>query len=231
MKTVAVITARIGSKRIPKKNIKLFLGKPMISYSIEAAKASGAFDRVIVSTDSDEIADIAKQYGAEVPFLRPAELACDKANSDDVVVHSHDWITANWGQIDYLCCIYSTPFVRPEYLKKGLDTIITEKSKSAFSVTSFPYPIFRALKIDEKNRLQMFWPEHRLTHSQNLPEALHDAGQFYWVDARKFAVEKKLISTDAAPVILPRKYVQDIDTMEDWERAEIMFKALQKQDK
>jgi len=232
MKVVAVIPARIGSKRIPKKNIRAFLGKPMIAYSIEAAKVSGVFDRIIVSTDSTEIADIARQYGVEVPFMRPPELSDDHTSTDAVVLHALDWINKDCGQIDYICCIYSTaPFVRPEYIRKGLEQIIKDKATSAFSVTTFPYPIFRALKVDENGRIQMFWPEHRMTRSQDLPESYHDAGQFYWADARKYAVEKKLFSSDAVPIVLPRKFVQDIDTLEDWERAESMFKSLETQDR
>lgn len=227
MKTVAVIPARIGSKRIPKKNIKFFLGKPMIAYSIEAAKDSGVFDKVIVSTDSEEIAVVAREYGAEVPFMRPSELANDSANIDDVILHAMEWINTNWWQIDYICNIFSAaPFVRAEYVRKGFEIIEKGKATSAIAVTSFPYPIFRAFKVDEKGKLQMFWPEHRLTHSQNLPEAYHDAGQFHWADARKYAVERKLFSSDALPIILPRKIVQDIDTLEDWERAEVMYRAL-----
>ncbi|MFZ2657246.1 MAG: pseudaminic acid cytidylyltransferase [Victivallales bacterium] len=228
--SAAVIPARGGSKRIPGKNIKLFLGKPMISYSIEAARASGVFDKIIVSTDSPEIAKIAEEYGAEAPFMRPHELSDDHATTDSVVLHALDWLNTNWERVDYICCIYSTaPFVRAEYLKKGLELLIKEKATSAFSVTSFPFPIFRALKMDDSGRIQMFWPEHRLTRSQDLPEAFHDAGQFYWIDARKYAIEKKLFSSDAVPVVLPRKLVQDIDTPEDWERAESMFKVLEKQ--
>ncbi len=224
---IAVIPARGGSKRIPGKNIKPFLGKPMIAYSIESAKASGVFDRILVSTDSREIADIAEKFGAEVPFMRPPELSDDHATTDAVVLHSLGWINANWGQADYICCIYSTaPFVRSEYLRKGFETLVKEKATSAFSVTSFPYPIFRALKIEGDGRLKMFWPEHRTTRSQDLPEAYHDAGQFYWADARKYEKERKLISSDAVPVVLPRKLVQDIDTPEDWERAELMYKSL-----
>jgi pseudaminic acid cytidylyltransferase len=232
MKTVAVIPARIGSKRIPKKNIRRFLGKPMISYSIEAAIKAGVFDKILVSTDSAEIADIAKEYGAEVPFMRPAELSDDHTCTDAVVLHALDWLNTNCGQIDYICCIYSTaPFVRAEYIRKGLEQIIKDKATSAFSVTTFPYPIFRALKVDDSGRIRMFWPEHRMTRSQDMPEAYHDTGQFYWADARKYAVERKLFSSDAVPIVLPRKFVQDIDTPEDWERAEIMFKALSKEDK
>ncbi|HBC87165.1 MAG TPA: pseudaminic acid cytidylyltransferase [Lentisphaeria bacterium] len=229
---IAIIPARGGSKRIPGKNKKVFCGKPMISYSIAAAKASGIFNRIIVTTDSQDIASMATGYGAEVPFMRPPELSDDHASTDAVVLHSLDWINANWGQADYICCIYSTaPFVRPEYLKAGLEILVREKATSAFSVTSFPYPIFRALKIETDGRLKMFWPEHRMTRSQDLSEAYHDAGQFYWADARKYAAERKLFSSDAVPVVLPRKLVQDIDTPEDWERAEAMYKVLFGQEK
>ncbi len=224
--SLAVIPARGGSKRIPGKNIRAFCGRPMISYSIEAAKKSGIFDRIIVSTDSREIAKIAKEYEAEVPFVRPPEISDDHTSTDAVILHSIGWANANWGQIDYVCCIYPTaPFIRAEYLKQGLNILKREKATTAFSVTSFSYPIFRALKIDG-GRLRMFWPEHRMTRSQDLPEAYHDAGQFYWADVRKYAAEGKLFSEDAVPVVIPRKLVQDIDTPEDWGRAENMFKAL-----
>ncbi|MCX6984288.1 MAG: pseudaminic acid cytidylyltransferase [Lentisphaerae bacterium] len=231
MKTVAIIPARIGSKRIPKKNIRLFLGKPMISYSIEAAKESGVFDRVLVSTDSPEIASIANEYGAETPFLRPPELSGDHTTTDEVLLHSLSWLNTNWGQTDYVCLLYSTPFARSEYIKKGLELLIGEKATTAFTVTTFPYPIFRAMKVDGRGRMDMFWPENRLRRSQDLPEAFHDAAQFYWVDSRKYAADKHLFSSDAIPIILPRKYAQDIDTQEDWERAEIMYTALKSEDK
>ena len=231
MKTVAVIPARIGSRRIPKKNIKLFLGKTLISYSIQAAKESGVFDRIVVSTDSLEIADIAKQCGAEIPFIRPPELSGDHTTTDDVLLHSLNWFNTNWGQTDYVCLLYSTPFARPEYIKKGLELIIQEKATTAFTVTTFPYPIFRAMKVDGRGRMEMFWPENRHARSQDFPEAIHDAAQFYWIDSRKYAVDKHLFSSDSVPIMLPRKYAQDIDTQEDWERAEIMYTALKSESK
>jgi pseudaminic acid cytidylyltransferase len=230
--SVAIIPARGGSKRIPGKNIKPFLGKPMISYSIGAARESGVFDRIIVTTDSQEIAEIAKEYGAEVPFIRPPELSDDHTDTDAVLLHAIGWLNSNWAQVDYICCIYPTaPFVRSEYLKKGFDMIVKEKATSAFPVTSFPYPIFRALKLDQDERLKMFWPENYRVRSQDFPEAYHDAGQFYWLDARKFTEEKRFFSSDAVPIILPRKFVQDIDTQEDWERAEFIYRALASKEK
>ena len=227
MSIVCIIPARGGSKRIPRKNVKPFCGKPMIAWSIEAAQACNVFGRIIVSTDDDEIAAVAKSCGAEVPFRRPEELANDHATTDDVFLHALNWVEQDQGPTEYACCLYATaPFVQAIYMREGLALLRERGSTSAFSVTSFGYPIFRALKINERERVEMFWPEHRLTRSQDLPEAYHDAGQFYWVDVMKYKVEQRIISSDAVPVILPRWSVQDIDTPEDWQRAELMFTVL-----
>jgi pseudaminic acid cytidylyltransferase len=228
MSIVALIPARAGSKRIPGKNIKPFAGQPIIAYSINAAAASGLFDRIIVSTDSAQIADVARSYGAQVPFMRPDRLADDFTPTADVVLHALDWLEANESLPEYFCCIYATaPFVQPEYLKAGFKRLRDEDdTATAFAVTSFAYPIFRALRIDEKGRIKMFWPEHKEARSNDLPEAYHDAGQFYWGRSRKFLVEKTLLSKKAVPVFLPRYLVQDIDTPDDWETAEYMFKAM-----
>ncbi len=220
---VCIIPARGGSKRIPNKNIRDFCGKPMIAHSIEAAKAAGVFDRIIVSTDSEGIADVARKWGAEVPFMRPAELANDFATTDAVLIHALKQL----GNMDYACCLYATaPFVRPADLRNGLDVLKASGATTAFSVTTFPFPIFRALRINEKGSLEMFWPENRITRSQDLPEAFHDAGQFYWISAEKYLTAPALYAPDAVPVILPRHLVQDIDTPEDWVRAELMFQSL-----
>ena len=228
MSVVVVIPARGGSKRIPHKNIKLFCGKPMMAYSIEAAKNAGIFDRIIVSTDSKEIASIAKESGAEVPFMRPCELADDQTGTDAVILHALKRLMEDGEKIDYICCIYATaPFVKAEYVTKGYNVLRAEHATSCFSVTTYSFPIFRSLKINNQNRLEMFWPECRETRSQDLPEAYHDAGQFYWADAKKYLKEKQFYSKDATPVILPRYLVQDIDTPEDWETAEKMFSVLQ----
>ena len=228
MSIVAVIPARGGSKRIPHKNIKSFCGKPIIAYSIKAAKNAGIFDRIIVSTDSEKIASTAKEFGAEVPFIRPAELADDFAGTDAVILHALKQLMGDGEKIDYICCIYATaPFVKAEYVIKGYDLLRDKNAASCFSVTTYPFPIFRSLKINSQNRLEMFWPEYRETRSQDLPEAYHDAGQFYWADAKKYLKEKQFYSKDAVPVILPRYLVQDIDTIEDWNIAELMFKAQQ----
>jgi pseudaminic acid cytidylyltransferase len=223
----AIIPARSGSKRIPKKNIKNFMGKPMISYSINAARSAGVFDKIVVSTDSEEIARVAESYGAEVPFIRPAQLSDDYTGTDDVILHALNWFIEQDVKIDFVCCIYATaPFIRPEYIRKGLDILQKAGAISSFSVTTYPYTIFRSLKVDDAGKLKMFWPEYSKSRSQDLPEAFHDAGQFYWADVNKYLVEKRFFSNSAAPVIIPKYLVQDIDTMEDWERAENMFAAM-----
>jgi len=227
---IALIPARGGSKRIPKKNIKLFHNNPMIYYSIKAAIDSGVFDKVVVSTDLDEIAKIAVECGAEVPFIRPAEYSDDYTPLYDVVKHCINWFKDNNKKLDYICCILATaPFIRTGDLIKGYEIIKNKKVSSVFSVTTFPFPIFRALKINNSSNLEMFWPEYEYSRSNDLPEAYHDAGQFYWLDVEKIIRESKIYSKDSMPIILPRYLVQDIDTQEDWERAEIMYKVLKNQ--
>lgn len=221
-----IIPARGGSKRIPKKNIREFCGKPMIAYSIEAAKEAAIFERIIVTTDSEEIAEVARCWGAEVPYVRPAELSSDQATTDAVLVHALNWFLENGDSVQKACCLYATaPFVKPEYLSQGLADLDSRKATSVIAVTTFPFPILRGLKINEQSALEMIWPEHRLTRSQDLPEAYHDAGQFYWVNVARYLALPKLYASDAAPIILPRHLVQDIDTEEDWQRAELMYKA------
>lgn len=223
---VAIIPARGGSKRIPKKNIRPFCGKPMIAYSIEAARESGLFERIIVSTDSQGISEVALQFGAEVPYVRPDEISGDRASTDEVVLHALQWFSAQGTDVEYACCLYATaPFVQPCYLQDGLKKLMQSGGTSAISVTTFPFPIFRGLRISDAGKLQMFWPEHKMTRSQDLPEAYHDAGQFYWVNVERYLKTPHLYAEDAVPVVLPRHLVQDIDDYEDWARAENMFKA------
>jgi N-acylneuraminate cytidylyltransferase len=224
---LAVIPARGGSKRIPRKNIKPFCGKPMIARSIEAALASGCFDRVIVSTDDAEIADVARQYGAQVPFMRPAELSDDYTGTVPVIRHAVEWFIANGEAPEQVCCIYATaPFVTGEDIRRGLESLVGNECDYAFSVTSYAFPIQRAIRITSTGRVEMFHPEHFNTRSQDLEEAYHDAGQFYWGQAGAWIRGKPVFSELSVPVILPRHRVQDIDTLEDWERAQWMFKAL-----
>jgi pseudaminic acid cytidylyltransferase len=223
---IAIIPARGGSKRIPKKNIKDFFGKPIIAYSIEVALKSELFDKVIVSTDDKKIAQIAKEYGAEVPFLRPKEISDDFTGTNDVVKHTINWFLEQNVKIDYACCIYATaPFVQIEYLKQGFDKLIKSTKSFAFSVTSFAFPIQRAIKINN-DEVTMFYPKNFMTRSQDLEEAYHDAGQFYWGTSQAFLEDEIMFSEKSIPIILPRHLVQDIDTLEDWQRAELMFKAL-----
>jgi len=227
MSTVCLIPARGGSKRIPRKNVKLFAGRPMIAHSLRAARAAGVFDRVLVSTDDAEIAAVARAHGAEVPFLRPAALADDFAGTDAVILHALDWLAAQGRPATRFCCVYATaPFLRAEDLRRGLEVLATTGAATAFSVTTYAYPIFRSLRVNAAGRVELFWPENFAKRSQDLPEAWHDAGQFYWGDTAKYLVERRLFSRNSAPVELPRQRVQDIDTPEDWAVAELMFQAL-----
>ncbi len=225
---IAIIPARGGSKRIPRKNIKEFHGKPMIAYSIETALNSGCFDKVIVSTDDAEIAEVAKMYGAEVPFMRPANIADDYATTLDVIKHAIEFTEQQaWG-VKNVCCIYATaPFLIPEFIQKGLQELTKNTINYAFSATSFPFPIQRAIKLNTEQRVEMFQPEHLNTRSQDLEEAYHDAGQFYWGTTDAFSNGKPFFSPQSKAILLPRKRVQDIDTPEDWELAEALYKALQ----
>jgi N-acylneuraminate cytidylyltransferase len=224
---VAIIPARGGSKRIPHKNIKKFCGKPMIAWSIEAALQSSCFDHVIVSTDDEEIAEVAKQHGAEVPFLRPPKLADDYTTTRPVVNHAIKEAEARWGTPEYVCCIYATaPFLLPTDLNLAYEKLRSDSAKFVFSAGRFPYPIQRGFRINETGRVNRLWPEHRYTRSQDLEEAYHDAGQFYWGSARAFLDNGDPMSADGIAYVLPGTRVHDIDTEEDWAIAELLFKAL-----
>ena len=225
---LCVIPARGGSKRIPHKNIKKFNGKPVIAYSIEAALESNCFDKVVVSTDDNEIAELAKKYGAEIPFIRPEVLADDHSGTLVVIKHAIEWMEGNNNHIENVCCLYATaPFVQPQVISKALEKLQESKAGYCFSATSFAFPIQRAIKIVQGDRVDMFYPEHFSARSQDLEEAYHDAGQFYWGKAQAFKDELPLFSEVATPYVLPRYLVQDIDTIEDWIRAEVMYKVLQ----
>jgi len=224
---VAVIPARGGSKRIPMKNLRPFAGRPIIAYSVTAAIESGVFDRVVVSTDSEAVAATAEELGAEAPFLRPAELADDHTPTAPVIAHALQWLAGHGCQAEHACCIYATaPFLRPGDLRRGLEILTEHRVSSVVAVTTFAFPIFRAFTIADDGRLEMLWPEHELTRSNDLPEAFHDAGQFYWLEVESFLREPRLYRPDSLPVVLPRFLVQDIDTPEDWETAERMYLAL-----
>jgi pseudaminic acid cytidylyltransferase len=229
---VAIIPARGGSKRIPRKNIRPFAGKPIIAYSISAAQDSRLFDRVIVSTDDEDIATVAREFGAETPFTRPAALSDDFTGTNVVARHAIQWLLEQGCAIDYACCIYATaPFLRTRYLRLGFDKLLASEKSFAFSVTSFSFSIWRAVRILPDGTVNAIYPENFSKRSQDLEEAYHDAGQFYWGTARAFLDEVVTFSPAAVPVVLPRYLVHDIDTLEDWERAELMFGALQQCDR
>lgn len=220
---IAVIPARGGSKRIPRKNIKEFCGKPMIAWSIEAAKASGLFDRIIVSTDDNEIAEVSRQWGGEVPFMRPAALSDDFAGTAGVIAHATQWVLDEGDDVTVVCCIYATsPFIRETDIKEGLSELTSGDWEYVFSATDFAAPIFRSFERTIEGGVQMFFPEHVLTRSQDLPVALHDAGQFYWGRTSAWLQEVRVFDLHSKPLIIPRWRVLDIDTQDDWKRAEIL---------
>lgn len=226
---VAVIPARGGSKRIPRKNIRDFYGKPILAWSIEAALQSGCVERVIVSTEDEEIAEIARQYGAEVPFVRPAHLADEHTGTTIIVQHAIQWLIRHGTEINACCCIYATaPFITGFDLRCGYNLLIQQQATYAFSVTTFAFPIQRALKLTSNHRIEMFNRAEADSRSQDLEEAYHDAGQFYWGTRDAWLSAQPIYATHSVPVILPRYRVQDIDTPEDWEHALLMFDALQR---
>jgi N-acylneuraminate cytidylyltransferase len=225
---VAIIPARGGSKRIPRKNVRPFCGKPMIGWSIDAALESSCFDRIIVSTDDPEIAAIAISLGAEAPFSRPPELSTDHVATAPVIRHALEWLQQSTGAApESACCIYATaPFLRPGDLKLGMQSLLDSGADFSFSVTSFEFPIQRAVRIRKDGRVEMISPENYLVRSQDLEEAFHDAGQFYWGMAAAWMRETPIFTANSQAVRLPRYRVQDIDSEEDWKRAELMFQAL-----
>ncbi|WP_416308712.1 pseudaminic acid cytidylyltransferase [Neptunicella sp. SCSIO 80796] len=223
---LAVIPARGGSKRIPGKNIREFAGKPLIAYSIEVAMRSGLFEKVIVSTDSQNIADVALQYGADVPFIRPVELADDYTGTRPVTNHAIEYCRQHFFEPQLCCCIYATaPFLQVDSLLEGYQELHRQQDKAfAFSVTSYAFPIQRSLrKIN--NGVEPVFPDNIAKRSQDLEETYHDAGQFYWGRSNDYLSSKKIFSDHSIPVVLPRHLVQDIDTEEDWLRAELMYQA------
>jgi N-acylneuraminate cytidylyltransferase len=224
---VAIIPARGGSKRIPRKNIRIFNGKPMISWSIEAAYNSGLFDKIVVSTDDREIKEIAEKNGALVPFIRPDELSNDYAGTIEVIAHAISALEKQGVNSDAVCCIYATaPFIRSEDLCLGLKTLESGPWEYTFAATEYAAPIFRSFYTLENGGVEMFFPEHFTTRSQDLPKALHDAGQFYWGKPESWREGKRIFGKYSHPIIIPRWRVQDIDTEDDWKRAEILASVI-----
>lgn len=225
---LAIIPARGGSKRIPRKNLRSFCGRPMIEWSILAAQASKCFDRIVVSTDDLEIAETARAVGAETPFLRPLDLADDYTPTVPVIQHAIGELAARSWCPTEVCCIYAAaPFLRSIDIRRGLEILLETESDFAMAVTSFPYPIQRALRIIPRGRIEMINPKYVLTRSQDLEETWHDAGQFYWGTTAGWMSGKPLIGRDTCAVHLSRLRVQDIDTEEDWEVAEAKFRLLE----
>lgn len=230
-KAIAIIPARGGSQRIPRKNIKEFCGKPLLAYSIEVALRSGLFSEVVVSTDDTEIAEVAKRYGASVPFMRPRDLSDHFTGTGAVVAHACTWLKDHHREFDYVCTIYATaPLLQERYLKEGLRQVQNSSAKYSFSAASMPFPIQRTFKLTKEGRCEMFWPENFTQRSQDLEPAYQDAGQFYFNDLSKNS-DALLFGKDSIPVILPRYLVQDIDDEEDWLQAELLYRALQLQHK
>ena len=228
-KAIAIIPARGGSKRIPQKNIKDFYGKPLLAYSIEVALNSNLFEKVIVSTDDEQIASIARKYGAIVPFIRPKELSGDFVGSGEVVEHTLEFLKNNGEDYKYCCTLYATaPLLQEKYLIQGLEKLKMNDVKMVFSATSMPFPIQRTFKITKNGRCKMFMPEHFASRSQDLEEAYQDAGQFYWERLDR-KIKDIAFGDDSIALILPRYLVQDIDTIEDWEQTEIMYQIRNKQ--
>jgi pseudaminic acid cytidylyltransferase len=224
---IAIIPARGGSKRVPRKNIKPFCGKPMIAWSIGAAKSSGLFDRIIVSTDDTEIAEVARQWGAEVPFMRPEELSNDHAGTTPVIAHAIQWALNQGLNVTAACCIYATaPFIQVSDLKRGWNALNSDDWNYAFTVTDFAAPILRSFKQTAEGGIEMFFPEYFDTRSQDLPVALHDAGQFYWGRPAAWIEGRRIFDPRSKPIMIPRWRVQDIDTPDDWYRAELMQEVL-----
>ncbi|TPE43245.1 pseudaminic acid cytidylyltransferase [Pontibacter mangrovi] len=226
MRSLAIIPARGGSKRIPRKNIKDFLGKPIITYSIEAAVKSGLFEEVMVSTDDEEIAKVALECGAKVPFRRSVEASDDLATTAQVLEEVLEKYAAQGKHFDTACCLYPTaPFVTAEMLIQSHSKLLEGNYDTVFPVLRFSYPIWRSLKVED-GRAVMNWPEHLQSRSQDLPAAFHDAGQFYWLRVDRFLEDRKLFTANSGVVEVSELQAQDIDSETDWKLAELKYKLL-----
>lgn len=224
---VAIIPARGGSQRIPRKNIRNFAGKPAIAHVIQTAQNSGLFDTIIVSTDDSEIAEISRYWGAKVPFLRPAELANDFVGTTEVIAHGTQWLIGEGWELKAVCCIYATALLlQADDLKRGWDSLNSGNWLYTFSATDFSSPIFRSFRQNSEGGVEMFFPEHFPKRSQDLPVALHDAGQFYWGHPQAWMQHKRIYDHWSTPVMIPRWRVQDIDTEEDWQQAELIWETI-----
>tara|TARA_E500000178_G_scaffold356560_1_gene435480 strand:+ start:3515 stop:4216 length:702 start_codon:yes stop_codon:yes gene_type:complete len=224
---IAIIPARGGSKRIPKKNIKLFRGKPIIYYAIKVAKKSKCFDRIIVSTEDNKIAIIAKKLGAEILFKRPKKLSTDYSRSTDVIKHAIKKLDELNIKFDYICNIYPTnPLLDYKNLIKGFNFIKSNKFNYVFAVSEYPYPIQRSFKIEKGVGVKMLFSKFRNQNSNNLEKIYHDAGQFYFGKKNSFLNDKQMFNRESFPIIIKKNHAWDIDDIDDWKIAENLFKSL-----
>lgn len=227
MKRIAIITARGGSKRIPGKNIKSFCGKPIIAYSIEAAIQSGLFAEVMVSTDSEQIAETARKYGASVPFMRSAKTSDDYATTSDVILEVLECYRERGQTFDYTCCIYPTaPFITPDKLKEAMELMETKHPIQVMPVVAFSYPPQRCYIVDENGSIQFKYKEYMRSRSQDLEKWYHDAGQFYIYDTQKYLSQNGIVFENIMPVFVSELQVQDIDNEEDWQIAELKYQLM-----
>jgi N-acylneuraminate cytidylyltransferase len=229
LKNLAIITARGGSKRIPLKNIRLFFDRPIISYSIIAALESGLFDEVMVSTDNEKIAEIARQYGAKVPFYRSAKNSDDNASTTDALLEVLNEYKKSGQEFDNSCCIYPTaPFITNDLLTNSYNLLINNHLDSVFPIVPYGYPILRALQRDDKGMVSYMWPENATKRSQDLDQSYHDAGQFYWFNTSRFLNSGQLITKKSGAMEISELQMQDIDNEIDWKIAEIKYGLFQK---
>ena len=224
---LAIIPARSGSKRIKNKNIKNFFGKPIIYWSIKLAIETNLFDKIIVSTDSHKIAKLSRSYGAETPFIRPKNLSNDYVNTNEVIKHSIKWFKSKKIDFDYVCCIYPTaPFLTKKNIKKGLKLLTTKKKLFSFTVTSFPHPIERALSVKKNGEVIPLSKKNEIKRSQEFNIFYHDIGQMYWGRSDAFLENKKIFSKNSVAIQVPRYLSHDINTIDEWKNAEMVFKSL-----
>ena len=220
---IAIIPARGGSKRIPRKNIKKFNGKPMIAWAIQVAKKSKLFDYIIVSTDDNEIKKLAEQYGAIVPFIRPSNISDDETPTVPVISHAVKEIDRLYQRVEFACCIYPcSPFILVSDLVKSFNLLKSSSESFVYPVTEYPHSIFRAMRQSKKGKMEFLYPEHELSRTQDLEKTFHDSGQFYWGKAEAWRKLKKM-HTDGVGMKIPSYRVVDIDTEDDWKRAELFF--------
>ena len=223
MKNLCIIPARGGSKRIPRKNVKCFLGKPMLAYSIEAAKQSGLFDEIMVSTEDVEIAEVAKQYGAKVPFMRSAETASDYATTNDVIREVLRKYSETGKEFDNFCCFYATaPLVRSKEVVAAYERLVNSTFTLVYPVVQFSYPIWRCLDLREDGTMTRHWPEFENSRSQDLPKEYHDTGTFYWHKTKEWLSGNILVGG----IVVDETSIQDIDTETDWKLAEMKYRVL-----